>query len=108
MADVNTQEAAASETAERNATYEYYVTANRENGESPLSDPCTVTAIPEFPTLFVGAHEIVKRCGVFTSRVERFAYFVDVFPNEIKIKHCFVTFVSLCASVKQKDITSFW
>lgn len=43
------------ETAERNATYEYYVTANRENGESPLSDPCTVTAIPEFPTLFVGA-----------------------------------------------------
>lgn len=42
-------------TAEANATYQYYVTAMRENGESPLSDPCTVTAIPEFPTLLVGA-----------------------------------------------------
>lgn len=54
-------------TAEANATYEYYVTATRENGESPLGDPCTVTAIPEFPTLLVGALACVGAVAAYVA-----------------------------------------
>ena len=45
--------------AAANATFTYHVTGVFATGETPKGEGCTATAIPEFPTLVVGALALV-------------------------------------------------